>query len=95
MSLSEDFTSDEIGISFSNIVDTSSSGQPTTVLEANDANNDALDADVEAQDEPIEIPRGLDDNSESFLISFQKVERFVSNLITIQVQRIGNCFWED
>ena len=36
MSLSEDFTSDEIGISFSNI-DTSSSEQPTTVLEANDA----------------------------------------------------------
>ena len=72
MSLSEDFTSDEIGISFSNI-DTSSSGQPTTVLEANDANNDALDAVVEAQDEPIEIPRGSDDNSESFLIPFQKV----------------------
>ena len=72
MSLSEDFTSDEIGISFSNI-DTSSSGQPTTVLEANDANNDALDAVVEAQEEPIEIPRGSDDNSESFLIPFQKV----------------------
>ena len=63
MSLSEDFTSDEIGISFSNI-DSSSSGQPTTVLEANDANNDALDAVVEAQEEPIEIPRGSDDNSE-------------------------------
>ena len=69
MSLSEDFTSDEIGISFSNI-DTSSSGQPTTVLEANDANNDALDAVVEAQEEPIEIPRGSDDNSESFIIPF-------------------------
>ena len=94
MSLSEDFTSDEIGISFSNI-DSSSSGQPTTVLEANDANNGALDAVVEAQEEPIEIPRGSDDNSESFLIPFQKVERFVSNLITIQVQKIGNCFWED
>ena len=63
MSLSEDFTSDEIGISFSNI-DSSSSGQPTTVLEANDAINDALDAVVEAQEEPIEIPRGSDDNSE-------------------------------
>ena len=69
MSLSEDFTSDEIGISFSNI-DSSSSGQPTTVLEANDANNDALDAVVEAQEEPIEIPRGSDDNSESFIIPF-------------------------
>ena len=69
MSLSEDFTSDEIGIGFSNI-DTSSSGQPTTVLEANDAINDALDAVVEAQEEPIEIPRGSDDNSESFIIPF-------------------------
>lgn len=50
----EDFTSDELGLNSSVF---------TNVQHKDDINKDASEEIVEAQEEPIEVPRGSDDNS--------------------------------
>ena len=75
--MTEDFTSDDL-------LNTGFSSPGTTTSLVTDQPSMALQVGEEEQNQPIEIPRGTDDNSESLQSSHHTVN------LSFQVQRTGN-----